>query len=364
MIRRRRPNREIQFSFDSFLDVVANVVGIILRLILVAWAGARLYKGPPPPEPPALPALEEHASLPDPRDPMVDDLEQQRLLLIRAQAHLLEHLQQGKQARNTKETVAGQIKSVAQQRQALEQQLVDQRRKQAEQEQLAQRAREQWTQQQEREAQQLSLSMAEIRSRSLKLIQEIEELKKKPSQKQTLRYRTPVSAPLQTDEVQWECQNGRVALLDVGALETLIRRDQRDQQANIQAALKTTGMFTAMTPSVGAFRLRYGIERSTQVSLNGGQDLTTWWKAVPVLPDRGETVEQAFQPGSEFRRIVDNLEANETAVTFWVYPDSFPLYRQLRDYLHEKDIVVAGRPLLPGMQIGAHSRNGSASRGQ
>ena len=31
------------FSFDSFLDVVANVVGIIIRLILVVWVGARSY---------------------------------------------------------------------------------------------------------------------------------------------------------------------------------------------------------------------------------------------------------------------------------------------------------------------------------
>ena len=44
MYRRRRPTREIAFSFDSFLDVVANVVGIILRLILVAWVGARSYQ--------------------------------------------------------------------------------------------------------------------------------------------------------------------------------------------------------------------------------------------------------------------------------------------------------------------------------
>ena len=53
-MRRRRP-REIAFGFDSFLDLVANVVGIILRLILVAWVGARSYKAivPPPPPPPS-----------------------------------------------------------------------------------------------------------------------------------------------------------------------------------------------------------------------------------------------------------------------------------------------------------------------
>ena len=44
MLRRRKPKREVAFSFDSFLDVVANVVGIILKLLLVAWAGARTYK--------------------------------------------------------------------------------------------------------------------------------------------------------------------------------------------------------------------------------------------------------------------------------------------------------------------------------
>src|SRR2546426_341582 len=41
--RRRTPAREPAFSFDSFLDVVTNVVGIIVRLILVAWVGARAY---------------------------------------------------------------------------------------------------------------------------------------------------------------------------------------------------------------------------------------------------------------------------------------------------------------------------------
>ncbi len=43
MRRRRLPKPRENFSFDSFLDVVANVVGIIIRLILVVWVGARSY---------------------------------------------------------------------------------------------------------------------------------------------------------------------------------------------------------------------------------------------------------------------------------------------------------------------------------
>jgi hypothetical protein len=367
MIRRRRPNREIQFSFDSFLDVVANVVGIILRLILVAWAGARMYKGPPPPPPPPLPALEDSAALPDPKDPLVDEVEQQRLLLLRLQAHLLEHLQQSKKTSSEKETVKGQITSVTQQRLALDQVLNEQRRKSAEQEQLARQYERDWTKQQEKEAEQLALSLTEMRSRSLKLIQEIQDLKSKPSPKQTLRYRTPVSAPLQIEELQWECQNGRVTLLDVDALLKKVTPAAHERLEE----LKTRWEISGLSPPVGAFRLRYGVERvpgegeNPQLSPNpnGRFSCAIGWEALPISADRGETLEQALKPGSEFRRIVDNLEPSDTAVTFWVYSDSFPVYRKLRDYLHEKDIVVAGRPLLPGMSIAA-SRKGIASRGQ
>src|SRR3954462_8474209 len=70
MTRRRRPQREIAFSMESFLDIVANVVGIIIRLILVAWIGARSYKAvvdlPPPAPPPAATADPEPPPEPSP----------------------------------------------------------------------------------------------------------------------------------------------------------------------------------------------------------------------------------------------------------------------------------------------------------
>ena len=75
------------------------------------------------------------------------------------------------------------------------------------------------------------------------------------------------------------------------------------------------------------------------------------------------TLEAALSEGSEFRQIVDGIDPQHTVVTFWVYPDSFTLYRRLRDYLYEHDVVVAGRPLPQDVPITC-SRNGSVSRGQ
>src|SRR5437868_1835502 len=89
--RRRRPRREIPFSFDSFLDVVANVVGIIIRLILVAWVGARSYKAivPPAPVPPA--ALVEPPSLPEPTDPRLEQLARRRQAVSHKRDETLRH---------------------------------------------------------------------------------------------------------------------------------------------------------------------------------------------------------------------------------------------------------------------------------
>ena len=87
------------------------------------------------------------------------------------------------------------------------------------------------------------------------------------------------------------------------------------------------------------------------------------WEFEPVMLERGETLETALNPRSEFRQIVDAIDPHQTVVTFWVYPDSFALYRQLRDYLYDREVVVAGRPLPEGVPVSG-SKRGSVSRGQ
>src|SRR5213594_1057306 len=94
MFRRRRRPREIPFSFDSFLDIVANVVGIIIRLILVVWVGARSYssiQAISKPEPPRAEKSAEHTL---PTDPLQDELATDRMELAAAQRRLLEQLRQ------------------------------------------------------------------------------------------------------------------------------------------------------------------------------------------------------------------------------------------------------------------------------
>src|SRR5262245_51660484 len=195
MRRRRRATKEVAFSFDSFLDLVANVVGIILRLILVAWMGARTYKAvlptTPSPPPPAMAQLEP---LPEPTDPRLDQLVERRKGLRRqresatrldaeelAAAEVARQLQRDLEALTARENqVRTEASTIRQTSHARLESLAD-------------------------------MGLDELRRRGKKLEAEVDELSKKPVARKELRYRTPISAPV-TEEVMFECKAGRVSL--------------------------------------------------------------------------------------------------------------------------------------------------------
>jgi hypothetical protein len=355
MIRRRRPTREIPFSFDSFLDIVANVVGIIIRLILVVWVGAQSYSSVQQylqPAPGAAPAEEQ--SLPaDPLEREIalhrQELEEVRKRLLAQMSELEEVEQVSTQAATELTAVASQQQGLATERSAVEKTFAEHGRT----------------------TQTAALSLGELRQRSRQLANEIKALDKLPPATKTLRYRTPVSRPVQSEELLFECRNGRVTFIDIAALLAEVKQGLEDKGK----LLRTQWLVSDETGPVGAFRLRYTIERERGRldTLGGGAGLPeangafryglTSWQVEAIAFNRGETLEAALADGSEFRQVTDGIDPQHMVVTFWVYADSFPLFRRLRDYLYERDIVVAGRPLPEGFPI-ASSRQGSASRGQ
>jgi hypothetical protein len=280
-------------------------------------------------------------------------VEQARQSLAEAQAALLENLRRQELLRSKQEQAAHQLAALDSERLKYEEQstALDTRRRQAEQ---GARAAE--------------LSLAEVRRRTEHLVEEIAALKKLPPAKKTLRYQTPVAQAVQSEELQFECRRGRVSFVDVEAMLREVRRGLRDRAKQLRSRWEVE----AETGAHGAFRMRYVVARERGL-LDGGGAIPDEraefryglesWVAVPVAEQRGETTEAALRPGSEFRRIVDRIDAEQTAVTFWVYPDSFAVYRTLRDYLLRRDVLVAGRPLPDDFPI-ASSRSGTVSQGQ
>jgi hypothetical protein len=351
MYRRRRPHREIEFSFDSFLDVVANVVGIILRLILIAWVAGRGYQYVVPPPAP-LPEMSQPEELPEPtvERPATFTLTREQIERERVQ-------EQAKMA----EVVAVRERERAEEARIAE--AAETRSRLAAQEAGLAKAGAGVS----ARLKATKLTTAELEERSKNLLADLEAVRKLPPKRKELRYHTPVAAEVQTEEVMFECRSGRVTLLDTSSLLAKAKNAARERVKELETAWE----FTGTTPPVGSFRLRYVVERE-RTPLDGfgsapvGNSFRygfTSWEAVPTSPARGEEMEEALAAGSVFRRITDAIDPKETVVTLWVYPDSFPLYRKLRDHLHEKEIVVAGRPLPEGSPI-ASSRHGTTSRGQ
>ncbi len=355
MLRRRRPpkNEAIHFSFDSFLDLVTNVVGIIIRLILVTWVGARAYHTSMQwvanqPETPAQ-------KLPAPRvvdDPVHVRIENSRRDLDEAKERLLAHLKDVETAEADKEKSKFVLAGLLTRRDELD---------------AERRALEAKGSGRGVRIQQTSLSVAEVRERSKKLLEEIKKIEAGPTNMRQLKYHAPLSrAVAPGEELMFECKVGRVTLIDM----PMFMQEMKGSLEEIAGELKTTYRVERRTGVIGAFRLRYGVERE-RTQLDAPDAPTTRgfryglsdWVVEPVTSERGETVQQALMPKSVFRQMVDNLDPRLTTVTFWVYPDSFETFRKLRDHLYDRGHDVAGRPLPAGAPIAA-SKYGTASRGQ
>ncbi len=204
MIRRRRPQREIPFSFDSFLDVVANVVGIVLRLILVAWVGGRSYHPTVTVTPPPV-VQEEMADAAEPTlppDPIADDLERrQRRKLTADRDRFASQARAGRiRQRN------GGLLTEQELRRGNGSPLTDSRNRRE----LRPNGRQLDN---DKDVQPAALSLSDLEGRVRLVNAEIDGIKKLPSVKRSLLYQTPVSQPLQTEELFFECHGGRITLI-------------------------------------------------------------------------------------------------------------------------------------------------------
>ncbi len=350
--RRRSPRDRLAFGFDSFLDVVANVIGIIVRLILVAWVGAKSYEAgmewkqvplvvPSRPSP----RLEEH--------PLYSELESLRNEVEQSRRRFEKLTRETQGLRSKLDANAKEFAQLAEKRNEVL---------------ISVKALDDTLSRPVDSKVSSSITLAELRERRKKLESTLDHLEKLPPLKKTLTYYAPVSRAVQGDEIFFEIREGRATFIDLSAF--LIEAKQSLEEAG--KSLKTQWEFSQVTSPVGAFRMRYTIERERALFDRPGTTpppdrsfsygLTTW-ELEPTSLRRGETLTECLQPKSEFRNVVDTLDPSFAVITFWVYPDGFETCRKLRDYLHERGHDVAVRPLPPFVPIAA-SRHGSASRSQ
>jgi hypothetical protein len=180
-----------------------------------------------------------------------------------------------------------------------------------------------------------------------------------------LSNKNPVARPAEQTEFHFEVKRGRVSYIDLDGLIALVKQDVA---LRIRLADGAREIVSRVGP-VGPFSLEYEFRKTLPARLEDLVDrrtLTyrpTGWEIVPEFEGRGEAYDATRRPISEYARVINRITPGRATITFWVYPDSFDLYRKLRDDLQTKGYLVAGRPLPDGMAIRG-GPGGSVSAGQ
>lgn len=361
----RRRVSDAPFGSDSFLDILANLVGIVL--IMIVLVGARIRQLPldvPAEEPSSLPAhtgasspvraemLDLQAD-PNPEQQELDELRDKVFQLAEMVTQHVIALESAKQARNrTADQVREQEQRIAAVRAAVDktEALLDHLRK---------------------DASAFAAARDNLRARLEALNWQLRGLEAPRVEKQALRYFLPVSRPLGAGELMFECRANRITFVDLQTLLNQVRQRLPELAKQLADKWETMGE----TEPVGPFKLRYKVVRERSSPVDQVFDglppadnrafsyALDEWEVVPLWPERGETVEEALADGSRFRAVVEATDPDVAALTFFVYEDSFSTFRRVREYLHERGYVVAGRPLRMDAPM-AGSRRGSVSRGQ
>ena len=204
-----------------------------------------------------------------------------------------------------------------------------------------------------------------IRSEKDKLEKEVAALRSAPRAKATsIVSRTPVSKVARNDEFHFELRRERVSYIN---LTQLLNMSKSDAQVRLRLSDRV-GVISSKVGPVGDFSLTYVLARAVE----GPDDLLDrhslrydlrGWEVVPLTEKRGETFEMTRNPISQFSRALGRISPGSATITLWIYPDSFGLYRQLRDDLAARGYTVAARPLPDGLAIRG-SPMGSVSAAQ
>jgi hypothetical protein len=172
-------------------------------------------------------------------------------------------------------------------------------------------------------------------------------------------YQTPLSRAVDGPEAHVLISNGRVVFVPVEALTNEVRMRIKTQNEN---------EITEMLGPIDGFRIRYtaikqNSDDNPRIPPGATYTSVTEFTIVPDSNELGESVRVALMPDSQFNKKLATILRGRTAITIWIYPDGFDAFRQIRNELYLRGYPVAARPLPFGESIGG-SPQGSKSAAQ
>lgn len=389
---RRAQRAELEFGSDSFLDVVCNIVGILIILIVVV--GVRLQRQPLPADPKLAEQIAAAAAaaeaLTAKQNSAVQTAGQNQLSLQNNLASLetderqlqqeLQNITADSQAAQ-QETAGVRAKLTAQQTQRdtqgrREQKLAAERNataarvaslqnslKLSEQKHSELEAALRRTLDTEKQTQQKNRTVA---VETLQLTEQLTVAQQQTQPADRLNHRlSPVTKPVESDDVHFRVDGGKVSIIP---LQDLLDR-LKDQVLARRSTIMRFNQFEGVVGPVGGYSMKYTVEKEGGSALESLQtgDLrvrvsVSKWQLQAEESLLQESVADALRPGSRFRQQLETCPP-DSVVTIWVYENSFEQFAAIRELAHGLRLRVAARPLPDGTPI-VGSPNGSRSSAQ
>lgn len=389
---RRAQRAELEFGSDSFLDVVCNIVGILIILIVVV--GVRLQRQPLPADPKLAEQIAAAAAaaeaLTAKQNAAVQTAGQNQLSLQNNLTSLetderqlqqeLQNITADSQAAQ-QETAVVRAKLTAQQTQRdtqgrREQKLAAERNataarvaslqnslKLSEQKHSELEAALRRTLDTEKQTQQKNRTVA---VETLQLTEQLTVAQQQTQPADRLNHRlSPVTKPVESDDVHFRVDGGKVSIIP---LQDLLDR-LKDQVLARRSTIMRFNQFEGVVGPVGGYSMKYTVEKEGGSALESLQtgDLrvrvsVSKWQLQAEESLLQESVADALRPGSRFRQQLETCPP-DSVVTIWVYENSFEQFAAIRELAHGLRLRVAARPLPDGTPI-VGSPNGSRSSAQ
>jgi hypothetical protein len=174
---------------------------------------------------------------------------------------------------------------------------------------------------------------------------------------------TPLGKVVTGKQVHLLLSEDHVAVVPFDDLMELVKDDVKE---NIWRLRQQDEMERTVGP-VNGFRLRYWfVKAEVRARTESGAVMTgsipqfSHCYFVPIAEPPGEPAEDAMRGDSELHHYLRRLRPDGTTVTVWTYPGNYDRLRELKRSIRELGFQIAVRPLPKGMPIGA-SQRGSES---
>ncbi|MBC8350897.1 MAG: hypothetical protein H8E66_02860 [Planctomycetes bacterium] len=169
---------------------------------------------------------------------------------------------------------------------------------------------------------------------------------------------TPMAKTVFGKEIHFQLSDGKITYVPWDKLVGKLQDEARQKMWR----LKNESQITETIGPIGGFLMRYQLKRTQQtVTTRVGTAIQQRveldnFVLLPVDDTLGEPVADGFLEGSKLHSVLASNNPDKTTITIWTYPNSFNEFRQLKQELFSRGYLTASRPMPEGTPIGGSPR--------